>query len=96
MREEKARLKRLVADLTLDKQILQDAIRKKAEARSQTGAGSMDSRPLPGELPTRVRARRHLSHHLVLPFARTRCVGAPHAVARPAALEAHSSGGLPP
>ncbi|HVT26538.1 MAG TPA: transposase [Lacipirellulaceae bacterium] len=29
MREENARLKRLVADLTLDKQILQDVIRKK-------------------------------------------------------------------
>lgn len=30
MREENARLKRLVADLTLDKQILQEVIRKKA------------------------------------------------------------------
>jgi putative transposase len=29
MREENARLKRLVADLTLDKQILQEVIRKK-------------------------------------------------------------------
>jgi putative transposase len=29
MREENARLKRLVADLTLDKQILQDVLRKK-------------------------------------------------------------------
>ena len=32
MREENARLKRLVADLTLDKQILQEVIRKKAKA----------------------------------------------------------------
>ena len=30
MREENARLKRLVADLTLDKQILQEVLRKKA------------------------------------------------------------------
>lgn len=30
MREENARLKRIVADLTLDKQILQEVIRKKA------------------------------------------------------------------
>jgi putative transposase len=30
MQEENARLKRLVADLTLDKQILQEVIRKKA------------------------------------------------------------------
>ena len=29
MREENARLKRLVADLTLDKQILQDVLRRK-------------------------------------------------------------------
>ena len=29
MREDNARLKRLVADLTLDKQILQEVIRKK-------------------------------------------------------------------
>ena len=33
MREENARLKRLVADLTLDKQILQEVIRKKAVVR---------------------------------------------------------------
>ena len=39
MREENARLKRLVADLTLDKQILQEVIRKKSETSAQTGAG---------------------------------------------------------
>jgi putative transposase len=69
IREENARLKRLVADLTLDKQIPQDVLRRKAEASSSTGAGAVDSRPLPSESPTRVCAGRHLSQHLVLPIA---------------------------
>jgi putative transposase len=42
VREENSRLKRLVAGLTLDKQILQEVIRKKAKASSSTGAGAMD------------------------------------------------------
>ena len=70
MRDENARLKRLVADLTLDKQILQEVIRKKAKASSQTGVGPVDSRPLPGELPACVRAGRHLPEHLVLHLTR--------------------------
>src|SRR5471032_988825 len=69
MRDENARLKRLVADLTLDKQILQEVIQKKVKASSQTGAGAVDPRPLSGELPARLCAGRHLSEHLVLPIA---------------------------
>jgi len=34
LREENARLKRLVADLTLDRQILQDVVKKSGETRS--------------------------------------------------------------
>jgi putative transposase len=79
MREENARLKRLVADLTLDKQILQEVIQKKPKASSSTGAGAMDSRPLPGQLSARVRTGRHLSQHLVLPLAGARRVRAPDA-----------------
>jgi len=45
MREENARLKRLVADLTLDTQILQEVIRKKVETSSQAGAGPVGARP---------------------------------------------------
>lgn len=75
MREENARLKRVVADLTLDKQILQEVIRKKAKASAKAGAGAVDSRPLSGQLPARLRARRHLSQHLVLPIAGPRHVG---------------------
>jgi len=75
MREENARLKRLVADLTLDKQILQEVIRKKSETSSQTGAGPVGAGPLPGELSARVCARPHLSEYLVLQITRPRCGG---------------------
>jgi putative transposase len=68
-REENARLKRLVADLALDKRSLQEVLGKKAEASSSTRAGAMDSRPLSGELSARVCAGGYLSQHLVLPTA---------------------------
>lgn len=42
MREENARLKRLVADLTLDKQILSDVVKKRSEAAATPGAVAMD------------------------------------------------------
>ena len=38
LERENARLKKLVAELTLDKQILQDVLGKKTEARASTGA----------------------------------------------------------
>jgi putative transposase len=82
MREEKARLKRLVADLTLDKQILQEVIRKKAETSSQTGAGAVGAGPLPGELSARLCARPHLSEYLVLQITRARCDGPADAAPR--------------
>jgi putative transposase len=71
MREENARLKRLVADLTLDKQILQEVIRKKVEASSPTGAGPVDARLLSGELSTGLCAGGHLPEHVVLQVAGT-------------------------
>lgn len=90
MREENTRLKRLVADLTLDKQILHEVIRKKAEASSSTGVGPVDPRPVSGELSARVCAGPDLPEHLVLPVAGARHRGAPHADsgnrASPAAL----------
>jgi putative transposase len=46
LREENARLKRLVADLTLDKHILGEVIRKKSEARPSPDAGVLDYRAL--------------------------------------------------
>jgi putative transposase len=44
LREENRQLKGLVADLTLDKHILQDVLRKKSEAGSEAGAGWSDMR----------------------------------------------------
>jgi putative transposase len=42
LQEENARLKRLVADLTLDKQILSEVIQKKSKASSPPGDRSLD------------------------------------------------------
>ena len=42
-----ARLRRIVADLTLDKQILQEVVRKKSEGCQTARAGGLDARALP-------------------------------------------------
>lgn len=39
LEEENLRLKQIVADLTLDKQILQDVLKKSSKARSEKAAG---------------------------------------------------------
>jgi putative transposase len=50
LRDEKARLKRLVAELTLDKHILGEVVRKKSsETSAQMRAGRMNPRALRGE-----------------------------------------------
>jgi putative transposase len=46
MLEENARLKRLVADLTLDRHILQEALRKKSEAGAPSRACAPDARAI--------------------------------------------------
>ena len=43
LEEENAQLKKLVADLSLDKQILQDVLKKSSEAISKTGDGQQYS-----------------------------------------------------
>jgi len=42
LREENARLKRLVADLTLDRQILQDVVKKSGETRASQDRSAAD------------------------------------------------------
>ena len=42
LRDENARLKRLVADLTLDKQILTDVVKKSFEAGETSGTNALD------------------------------------------------------
>ena len=49
LRDENARLKRLVAELTLDKHILGEVVRKSSEASAQTRAGRVDPGALRGE-----------------------------------------------
>lgn len=43
LRDENARLKRLVADLTLDEHILGEVVRKSSEASAPSHAGPVDS-----------------------------------------------------
>jgi len=49
LEDENAKLKRLVADLSLDKAILQDVLRKKSDARPALRAGRVCTRCLPGD-----------------------------------------------
>jgi putative transposase len=52
LREENARLKRLVADLSLDRQILQEIVSKRCEASSATQAGEVGASSLPDQRAT--------------------------------------------
>jgi putative transposase len=56
LRDENARLKRLVADLTLDKHILSAVIRKKSKAGTAAATGGVDSGNVPSEHRTLVSA----------------------------------------
>ena len=51
LEEENARLRRLVADLSLDKEMLQEVIRKSSKACSPAGDGGVFAHLLPGEYP---------------------------------------------
>jgi putative transposase len=49
LREENGKLKTLVADLTLDKHILQEVLSKKSEARGAAGVGAQHPPGVPTE-----------------------------------------------
>ena len=57
LREENVRLKRLVADLTLDKQILTDVVKKSFEAGETSATGALDGRSLSGQRTESLRVR---------------------------------------
>ena len=90
LEEENARLKRVVADLTLDRHILQEVLRKKFEAGTPPRARALDSRALRGECAAGVSARVAATFHLVSAQPRQGSDAAAHAHSRtgvePAAL----------
>ncbi len=57
LREENARLKRLVADLTLDKQILTDVVKKSFEAGETSETGALGGQSLSGQRTESLRVR---------------------------------------
>jgi putative transposase len=61
LREENRKLKGLVADLTLDKQILRESLTKNSRAGSQTRVGAVDRTRLCGVRAARVQLARVLS-----------------------------------
>lgn len=57
LRDENTKLKRLVADLSLDKVILQDVVQKSGEACQEARSGALPDGPLRGECPPGVSVR---------------------------------------
>ena len=73
LRDENARLKRLVADLTLDRHVLQEVNKKKRSSHTQTpGYRTMDTGLLPAERTPSLQIELHEERHVVLPLAGTR------------------------
>ena len=58
LREENARLKRLVADLTLDKHILAEVVQKNSKADTTAGACALDARQVSSRRDSIVSAGR--------------------------------------
>ena len=73
LEEENAKLKRLVADLSLDKAMLQDVLAKNSKAFPQAYAGGGFDRALWRESNQGVRTAAHLAVAVQLPLPCTRC-----------------------
>lgn len=67
LEEENAQLKRIVADLTLDKQMLQDVLKKSSEGPATPAAGEHAAGGVSGLGATRLRHRVFATHRLSLP-----------------------------
>ena len=76
LEDENARLKRLVADLTLGKHLLSEALRKTREARAPSGARRMVSGDIPGQVCAGPSAGAVQSGGLVSPQSGAGPVGA--------------------
>ncbi len=57
LEKKNSRLKRLVAELSLDKQILTDVVKKSFEAGETSGTNALDGRPLFGQRTESLRVR---------------------------------------
>jgi putative transposase len=67
LREENTRLKRLVAELSLDKTILQDVLAKNCKALAPSRTGRLSARRVPGELEARLPSGADSGFHLSVP-----------------------------
>jgi putative transposase len=65
LRDENTRLKRLVADLTLDKHILSEVVRKSSKAGAAANPGALDARAIPDRNGSCVSARGVIEGRLV-------------------------------
>ena len=72
LRDENARLKRLVADLTLDRHVLQEVIKKRSKYTETPGHRTVDTGLLPVERTPILRPELPQECHLVLPLAGAR------------------------
>jgi len=72
LEDENARLRRIVADLTLEKQILQEVVRKKSEGCQTTRAGGLDARAFPDKCAAFLRAGVAAAFNMVREEPRTR------------------------
>jgi putative transposase len=72
LREENTRLKRLVADLTLDRQVLQDVVKKSGEARASHDDPAKGPRALAIERTQGLRGARYQSQDALVSTSETR------------------------
>jgi putative transposase len=82
LEDENGRLKRLVADLTLDKHMLSEALRKTREARAPSGTGRVVSGDVPGQLRASLSAGAVQPGRVVSPESGAGPVGAAPAYSR--------------
>jgi putative transposase len=77
LEDENSRLKRLVADLTLDNQALKELIRKRPDARSAAGGGAGAQGAVGAQRTSSLSASRPGAIHLSVPGAVRSCRRAP-------------------
>ncbi len=82
LQEENARLKKLVADLSLDKAILQDINQKNGPARAEATDGGLHRKPLQRQPAAGLQAGAPASQHSVVPVTQGSAAGASNAYAR--------------